>query len=267
MTVKFCPIASGSKGNCVYVGTKNTHILIDAGISGKRIQQGLNQLGIEGSKLDAIFITHEHSDHIKGAGILSRRFDIPIFATTETWNYMDRNNSLGAISQKNKMLVYKDEKIIMNDLLIRPFEIPHDGSEPVAYSIVANNYKLAVATDIGYITDDIVENLADLDILLIESNHDVEMLKNGSYPHYLKKRILSKEGHLSNVCTGQLLVQIMNNKLKHVFLGHLSDENNSPFTALTTVTDILEANDVKVGKDDLNLYIACRDSNSEVLIL
>lgn len=266
MGVKFCPIASGSNGNCIYIGSDSTKILIDAGVSGKKIENRLSEIGVDASKIDGIFLTHEHEDHIQGAGILSRRFDIPIYTTENTWEYINRNKCIGKVVDKNKVVIYKNEKVVINDLVIKPFEIPHDSSEPVAYTVLLDNYKLAVATDIGHVTNELIENLLDTDVLLIESNHDIEMLKNGRYPDYLKNRILGNNGHLSNVSTGQALSKIISKRLKHVFLGHLSEKNNHPLIALNTVTSILEANNIKVG-NDLNLHVACRESVSQALVL
>ncbi len=264
MSVKFCPIASGSSGNSIYIGSDHTHILIDAGLSGKRIEKGLHELQIEGNKLDAIFITHEHSDHIKGAGILSRRFNIPIYATYGTWNVMKEQNMLGTVASENIRYVYSEENCYINDMCIRPYAIPHDASEPVGYNVFSGNCKITVATDIGHVTDTLKENIMDSDILLLESNHDVEMLKNGSYPYVLKKRIMGNYGHLSNETAGALLVEVLSKKLKHVFLGHLSQENNNPEIAYETVYNIINRS-VLSGKSHLKLYLANRESNSRTV--
>lgn len=264
MSVKFCPIASGSSGNSIYVGTEQTHILFDAGLSGKKIEQGLDELKVSGKSLDALFITHEHNDHIKGAGILSRRFDIPIYATQGTWDGMI--DSIGEIAQKNIKIIYGGENCVINDICVHPFNIPHDAAEPVGFSIFADKCKMTIATDLGHITDTIKENVIDSDILLLEANHDVEMLKNGPYPYYLKKRILGDNGHISNATAGELLSEIMNKKLKYIYLGHLSAENNIPHLAYETVAKILENNKIKLGTY-LKMDMASRHSNSREIIL
>lgn len=266
MPVKFCSIASGSNGNSIYIGTESTNILIDAGMSGIKIEKGLKEINVDPSNIDAIFITHEHSDHILSAGILSRRHNIPIFASSKTWDVMEKFNKLGKIKDCNKRYVYKEEKCILNDICIRPFEIPHDAVEPMGYSIFAENYKISIATDIGHVTDIIKEHIYDSDVLLIESNHDIEMLQNGSYPYKLKQRVLSDFGHLSNNTTGNLLTEIMSSRLKHIYLGHLSGENNKPKLALDTVTNILEENNISIHKM-FKLSIACRGAVSEPLCL
>lgn len=262
MAVRFCSVASGSSGNSIYAGTEHTHILFDAGLSGKRIQEGLGEIGIDGTQIDALFITHEHSDHIKGAGILSRRFDIPIYATPGTWEAME--GQLGAISYENKQFVYQGEHCVINDLCVKPFAIPHDAAEPVGYSVFTDTCKMTIATDIGHITDTLRENLMDSNILLLESNHDIQMLKNGSYTWALKQRVLGENGHLSNVMAGQLLSEVMSGKLEQVFLGHLSGDNNFPSLALRTVKEVLEKNGISVEKN-FQLELAHRHKVSRMI--
>ncbi len=266
MSVQFCPLASGSSGNCIFVGTEQTKILIDAGLSGKRIENNLSSIRVLPSEIDAIFITHEHIDHVRGAGILSRRYDIPIYATGRTWEYMDNSSLLGKVELKNKRYVYAEETCTINDISVLPFEIPHDASEPVGYSLKACNHKISVATDIGHASDTIKENLADSTVILLESNHDVDMLMNGAYPQNLKRRILGKNGHLSNVSAADLLTSIMSEKIKHVFLGHLSEENNHPTLAFETVKNILENNKISIGSY-LNLSMAERYTASKLIEL
>ncbi|MDR2940727.1 MAG: MBL fold metallo-hydrolase [Clostridiales bacterium] len=253
--MKFCSIASGSDGNCIFVSSGSTKILIDSGLSGITIQKSLLGIGVEPSEIDAIFITHEHKDHIHGAGILSRRFSIPIYACEQTWFNM--NTFIGPISEKNKHYIYRQESCFINDMKIVPFEIPHDAISPVGYTIFTEGCKISVATDIGHITDTIKQNISDSDILLIESNHDLDMLKNGPYPYVLKKRIMGGFGHLSNDACGHLLVDIMSEKLKYIFLGHLSRENNNPSLAYKTVSSILTENNIDIG-GNLQLSVANR---------
>lgn len=245
MAINFCSIASGSSGNSIYVGGVYTHILIDAGLSGKKITDGLKKINISGDKINAIFITHEHSDHIKGAGILSRRYNIPIYATAGTWIGMEEK--LGDIEQENKRFVLKDEDCVIGDLCIHAYEIPHDANEPVGYSIMDGKNKVTVATDIGHITNIIKANIKGSNALLLEANHDVNMLKAGNYPYHLKRRILGKFGHLSNESSGNLLAEVVDGKLKHILLGHLSQENNFPDLAFETVAGILKTNGISLG--------------------
>lgn len=258
MRLEFCTIASGSSGNCTYIGTEHTKILIDAGISGRKIEEGLAELKLTGEAIDALFITHEHVDHIKGAGILSRRFDIPVFATAETWAAME--GSLGKIAPSNKRVIYADEVCPVNDICVKPFAIPHDAAEPVGYTVFNGARKITLATDIGHVTDTVRENIEGSDLLLLESNHDIDLLRKGSYPWPLKQRILGEKGHLSNAAAGELLAEVMTGKTKYVFLGHLSEENNDPHLAYETVEKILRQNRIEVGKH-LKMDMASRSRN------
>lgn len=246
MAVQLCTLASGSSGNSTFIGTKHTRILIDAGVSGKKIEQGLAQMKLTGNDIDGLFITHEHSDHIKGAGIFSRRFNVPIYATYETWAAMEA--SLGNILPSNKRFVYTEENCLINDICVKPFSIPHDAVDPVGYNIFAGGKKVTLATDIGHVTEELRQNIAESEILLLEANHDEQMVQSGAYPWHLKKRILSNEGHLSNTSAGELLASVMDGKMKHVLLGHLSQENNEPRLAFATVEKILQKNKIIVGK-------------------
>ena len=259
--MKFCPVASGSSGNCCYIGTETTHLLVDAGLSGKRIEAALTSIGI--NSVSGILVTHEHSDHVSGAGILSRRYNLPVYATKNTWRFLLRHGTIGNISTELRKTVTPGQPELIGDIEIIPFDVPHDASHPVGYCFHSNGYKAAVATDIGYVTDTIRELLHNTDVLLIESNHDVEMLRNGKYPSALKERVMGSRGHLSNVATGALLAEIFSDTCRHIFLGHLSEENNRPMIALNTVQNILEAN----GKPVNRLSVADRHEPSEMIVL
>jgi len=267
MSVKFCPIASGSDGNSIYIGNDNTHILIDAGISGKRIKDGLLYgAGVDPELLDCIFITHEHTDHIQSAGVLSRRYGTSLCATEKTWAYIERHNLIGAVDSAKKYTIQVGEKFELKDIVVEAFDIPHDAAQPVGYSVYLEDKKISVATDLGSVTDNIREKLFGADIVLLESNHDLEMLKNGRYPAVLKRRIMGDRGHLSNIGAGELIAEIISDRLKHVFLGHLSAENNLPIVAMETVMTILGKNRINVGKD-LDLHLAQRSMPSGSLVL
>lgn len=262
MEMRFCALYSGSSGNSLYVGTPRTHVLIDAGLPGSRIQSALGRIGVDLQELDGILITHEHSDHIRGAGVMSRRYDLPVYATEKTWAAMDTISSLGVILPKNRRVFNKDMDFYIKDLNIQPYEIPHDAADPVGYCLYWQNKKIAVATDLGHTNQQIIQTLKDADLLVLESNHDEEMLDRGPYPYYLKKRIKGNRGHLSNTAAGRALLQLTQGRLRHVLLGHLSAENNRPDLALSTVTSILEAEGIEVGRE-LCVGMTWRDRSSD----
>lgn len=253
MELRFSTIASSSKGNCIYVGSEHTNILIDAGLSGKRIEEGLKSLELTGNDIDAIFVTHEHNDHVAGVGVLSRRYNIPVYATEGTWNNMP--NCVGAFRRNMEHTVYANELCYINDICIKAFNIPHDAAEPVGYSIFNDKNKVTIATDIGHISDSVAENIQGSSLVLLESNHDINMLKNGAYPLHLKERILGENGHLSNINAGKFLSGLDASVLKYVFLGHLSQENNTPRIAFDTVSSIVRENGVELG-GDYDMWVA-----------
>ncbi|SHH82822.1 MBL fold metallo-hydrolase [Clostridium grantii] len=259
----FCPLYSGSSGNSIFVSSEHTKILIDAGLPGKKIEMALNKINREASEIDAIFITHEHSDHIKGVGVLSRRYDIPIYANQCTWEEMA--GKLGNIKEKNIKIMDSDY-VIINDMKITKYNISHDAVEPVGYTVEAENKKICVATDLGYFSDEVKEAISGADIVLLESNHDVQMVKFGPYPYNLKRRILSDVGHLSNDDCGKAIVHIAKGNCKRIILGHLSKTNNHPQLAYETVLSVLRENNVELNKD-LCVDMAKRDMPSECIEL
>ena len=264
--MKFCSIASGSSGNCIYAGSADTSVLIDAGISGKRIEQGLNDLELTTADVDGILITHEHSDHIKGLGVLARRYGLPVYATAGTIGALREMTSVGKIPEGLFHPVRADESFMIGDLEVRPFNISHDAAEPVGYRIGHNGKAAAVATDMGCYSDYTIECLKDLDVLLIESNHDVRMLEAGRYPYYLKRRILGEKGHLSNETAGRLLCRVLHEGIREIFLGHLSRENNYVELAFETVCDEVTLGDNPWRSSDFRITIAHRDSPGEVIV-
>ena len=265
--MRLVSIASGSSGNCIYIGTDNTHILVDVGISNKRIEQGLNEIGIKGSELDGVVITHEHSDHVKGLGALARKHGIPIYGTKETWKEIETMKYLGEYPKELFSPILPDTEFSIGDMKIEPFRIDHDAANPVAYRI-SNTYKsVAVVTDLGHFDQYIIEHLQRLDALLLESNHDVRMLETGPYPYYLKQRILSDYGHLSNDNAGKLLNYILHDKMKYILLGHLSKENNYEKLAYETVKLEIDQGDHKYQSKDFCISVAKRDMMSEIVTI
>lgn len=233
--MKLCSIASGSSGNCIYVGSNNTNLLIDAGVSAKRIENGLNEIEILPDTLQGILITHEHSDHVSGLGILARRYHIPIYATYETARAISQIKSLGEIPQELYHYIQPDEAFMINDICVEPFATSHDASNPVCYTMQSDGQKVGIATDLGKYDDYIVSKLTDSEVLYIEANHDVNMLMVGKYPYYLKQRILGDRGHLSNDTSADLISKLIHPKLQSILLAHLSKENNYEELAYETV--------------------------------
>lgn len=263
--MRFASIASGSSGNCIYVGSDNTHILIDAGISKKRIEGGLNTMGLSLKDISGILVTHEHSDHVGGLGVVSRAYSIPIYGTAETLDNVRNQKNLGAISEDLYHDILPDCGFYIQELKINPFSISHDAANPVAYRVEMEDKSVAVATDMGIYNDYVVNNLENVDALLLEANHDVKMLEAGSYPYQLKRRILSEKGHLSNEMSGRLLSRILHDRLKHVFLGHLSKENNYDMLAYETVRLEINSDDTPYKADDFKIQVARRDMPSELV--
>lgn len=263
--MRMCSIASGSSGNCIYAGSETTHILIDTGISGKRTEDGLNKLNLTGKDLDGIFITHEHADHIKGLGVLARKHGVPIYCTARTRDAILEDKSMGKIDTDLFCEIKPDEMYYIKDLKIQPFHISHDAADPVAYKIGYENKKCAVCTDLGIYNDYIIENLKHMDVLFLEANHDTHMLQVGPYPYMLKKRILGEKGHLSNEASGQLLCEVLHDKLQAIFLGHLSQQNNMPELAYETVRMEIAMSDVPYTGNDFPLYVADRNDISEIV--
>lgn len=261
--MKLCSIASGSSGNCIFAGSDSTSVLIDAGISGKRVENGLNTIGFTGRDLDGILITHEHSDHIKGLGVLARKLHLPIYATVGTIDAILGCSSLGKFPDSIFREVRADEAFKIGDLNIDPFTISHDAVEPVGYRISHNNSSVGIATDLGKYDEYIIRHLEGLDALLLEANHDVNMLQVGSYPYYLKQRILSDKGHLSNCSAGQLLCKLLHDGMKEIMLGHLSRENNYEALAFETVCSEVTMGDNPYKSKDFHIQVAKREEVSK----
>ena len=260
--MKLCSITSGSSGNCIFVGSEQTSLLVDVGLSGKRIEFGLNEIDRTTSEIDGILVTHEHSDHIKGLGVIARRYNIPIYATKETISAMQQMNHLGKLPEGIFNEIKADEDYELGDLKVKPFSISHDAAMPVGYRLECGDKAIAVATDMGQYTDYIVDKLSGLNALLLESNHDVNMLQVGSYPYYLKRRILSERGHLSNENAGKLLCEILHDDLEVVLLGHLSQENNYEALAFETVCAEITMGDNPYKANDFEIKVASRDAIS-----
>lgn len=263
--MRMMTIASGSSGNCIYAGSDNTHILIDAGVSRKKIVEGLAKADISLSDISAIFVTHEHSDHIKGLGVISRKDEIPVYSTKGTIDGILNTSTLGELPADIFHSITPETDIMINDLSVRSFRVSHDANEPVAYTITCGGKKLGIATDLGFYDDYIIDNLKGSDAMLIEANHDVNLLQVGSYPYYLKQRILSNKGHLSNEASGRLIDKLLSDKVKNIFLGHLSKENNYDKLAFETVRMEIDLSDSSFNSKDFSIEVANRSEPSRLV--
>lgn len=259
--LKFYSLFSGSSGNCYLIQSNSTNILVDAGESCKKIEAALLSICVSPSSIDAIFITHEHSDHIKGLNIFCKKYHIPVFANQETWNAMlsQKEN----IAVENQQVFSIGKEIQIQDLQINSFSIPHDAVNPCGYTISCENKKMSIATDIGHMNQSIIDSLCYSSFILIEANYDPNILKCSRYPYHLKERIAGPNGHLSNVMAGKTISYLSHFGLKDVMLGHLSRENNFPELAYQTVAEQLMEN--HINENLLRLSVAKRFEVSKMV--
>jgi phosphoribosyl 1,2-cyclic phosphodiesterase len=236
--LRFCILASGSTGNATIVANDEVCLLIDAGLSAKKLEQLMKEREVEGRELQAILVTHEHSDHIKGLGALARKYKLPIYANANTWNEIDRQ--LGEIEDDQRRIMATGETVEFGSIRVESYAISHDAAEPVGYVFYEDDMKLSLATDLGYVSPKVKEKISDSDVLIIESNHDVGMLRMGRYPWNVKRRILGDTGHLSNDAAGDALCELATDRTKRVYLAHLSRDHNMLDLAKLTVHNILQ---------------------------
>ena len=261
--LNFCSLYSGSSGNSLFVETKNTKLLIDAGVSCKKIETALNDIAIDPTSIDGILITHEHTDHVQGLGTLSRKFNLPVFVNQETLDAMPKQRD--KIPEKNIKTFKVSDKFEIGDLLINPFSIPHDAANPCGFNIYKGEKKISIATDIGHMTNNILKNLEESLFIMLEANYDPEVLRCSSYPFSLKSRIAGPTGHLPNEMAGKTISYLLKSGLKNAMLGHLSKESNFPELAYQTVLDELIANNY--DENSLSLSVASRDVHSKLIKL
>lgn len=229
---KFCSLYSSSSGNCTYIGSSHGGILIDIGISAKKTAEALSEIGVDPSSIGAIFITHEHWDHINGVRVFAQRHGIKVYASEGTLNGMDE---LGVLTEKVNADIIPYSGTEVCGIHVKPFRTPHDTKESTGYSVVTpDNKRISVATDIGYVDDNVMNSIYGSDLVLLESNHDIGMLRTGPYPYFLKQRILSDHGHLSNESCAETAVKLLDSGTTRFVLGHLSKENNIPALAFET---------------------------------
>lgn len=257
---KFCNLYSGSSGNCSFVGTDNINILIDCGESQKKILTALESIGTNINQINAIVVTHEHSDHVKTLGAISKKYNIPVYANEKTFNNMPEQTEL--IKEENRKIFNTDDHFEIGDLQIHPFHIPHDAAEPCGYNIYSENNKISIATDIGHMDNSILKKLEKSKFLLLESNYEPEILKYAKYPYYLKRRISGPNGHLSNQEASDTIIKLLSTGVNNIMLGHLSKETNFPELAYKTVMDEIINNKLN---NNLTLNVASRIKPSDII--
>lgn len=259
----FCSLYSGSSGNSLFVESENTKLLVDAGVSSKKIETALINLEIDPSSINGILITHEHSDHVQGLGTFAKKFNLPVYVNQKTLDAMP--NQKDKISEKNIKIIKNEEKFEIGDLKIKPFSIPHDAANPCGFNIIHDNKKISIATDIGHMTNGIIKNLEDSIFIMLEANYDPEVLKFSKYPYILKSRIAGPTGHLPNEMAGKTIAHLLNSGLQQAILGHLSKESNFPELAYKTVIDeVISSN---YNENSLKLSVASRDIPGNKIII
>lgn len=238
MSLRFSILASGSTGNAMIVENDRVRLLVDAGLSARKIEQLMSERQTSCQEVDAILVTHEHSDHIKGLGPVARRYNLPIYANEKTWSQLDR--MIGDIDEEQRVVLPTGDTYDFDTLRVESYPISHDAADPVGYCFYDGEQKLSLVTDLGYLSPKVKEKVADSDVLILEANHDIEMLRVGSYPWNVKRRILGDTGHLSNQAAGEALGELITKKTKRVYLAHLSREHNMLDLAKMTVNHVLE---------------------------
>ncbi len=263
--LKFCPLFSGSSGNATFVSDGRTRVLIDAGRSGCQIEEALRFIGEDPASLTAILVTHEHQDHIKGVGILSRRFHLPVYASEATWQAMQ--GGIGKIAPESRRVFTVGEDFYLGQLGIDSFSLPHDAVDTCGFRIWSGKASASILTDLGYLPANVIDAVSGSNLMLLESNYDPDLLRNNEHYRYaLKQRILSRKGHLSNRDCADGILRFLESGTKYFILGHLSGENNTPDLALRTNTAVMELEGLHVGKD-VNLAMAWRDRVGNVFEL
>lgn len=248
MSLRFSVLASGSTGNAFYIESDKERILVDAGLSGKQIDALFTEAKIDPAQLSRILVTHEHTDHIKGVGIVARKYNLPIYANEKTWKAME--SSLGKLTLDQKFTFNMEEVKTFGDIDVESFGVSHDAAEPMFYTFHHNGHKVALVTDLGYVSERIKKTVEDADAYIFEANHDVNMLRMGRYPWSVKQRILGDSGHVSNEDAGLALADIITDRTKRVYLAHLSLDNNMKELARMSVERILTERGITVDLCD-----------------
>lgn len=244
MSLEFSVLASGSTGNAFFIQSKDHRLLVDAGLSGKQMDLHFKEIGVDPSTLSGILVTHEHSDHIKGVGIFARKYNLPIYANEKTWKAMD--GKLGKLSTDQKFHFATDSVQTFGDIDVESFRVSHDAAEPMFFAFHKNDTKVALVTDLGYVSERIKKVVEGADAYIFEANHDVDMLRMSHYPWSVKQRILGDLGHVSNIDSGLALADIIGNETERIYLAHLSQDNNMKDIARMTVDQVLQERGIDV---------------------
>ena len=263
MSLRFLSLASGSSGNCYFLGTEEYGILLDAGISIRTIRKIFKDYNIEGGQIMGVFVTHDHADHIKSVGILGEKYNIPVYATEKVHTGIKQSRYVEEKLFGSKRIIEKEIPIEIRDFRITAFEIPHDSTENVGYLIEFGEHKIVLATDVGHISDTVARYIRIATHLIIEANYDLEMLITGKYPPFLKERIMNGTGHLSNKETAEFLAANFDLHLKNIWLCHLSKDNNHPELACKTLEMAFAQYGIRVGKD-VNISALKRSNPSDM---
>lgn len=261
MPLKVCSLFSGSSGNSTLIAGEHSKILIDCGVSARACELALFNVGVKPETIKGIFITHEHSDHIKGIGIMSRKYNIPIYANEKTWEAMA--DKVGDVSLSCRREVVNNSEIFIDDLCVSNFKTSHDAADSIGFSVQKDAKKVSIVTDTGYITPAIMNAVVGSQLILLESNYDKEMLAGCGYPATLKQRIAGKKGHLSNDDCAATILELMNSNIRYILLSHLSKDSNTPEVAYHTVSSTLESKKIFIG-NDIMVDMTYRDRSTHV---
>lgn len=265
--LKFISIGSGSSGNSYYLSTGTDELLIDAGVGIRTLKKYLHEKGVQIDSISKILVTHDHADHIKSVGVMSLKYGVDVYATSEVHKGIVRNYSVHEKVPADRVkVIEKGVRIKLGDFYVTPFKVPHDSSDNVGYCIEVDDVTFCLMTDIGHVTDEMKKYISEANYLVFEANYEKEQLRDGNYPQYLKERIAGPNGHLSNDECGEALALNATEKLKHVWLCHLSEENNHPVNAQKTVERVLRSYGIIAGVD-FKLEVLKRKTASEVFTL
>ncbi len=254
MSLQFSILASGSTGNAFYIQSHEQRLLIDAGLSGKQMDLHFKTIGVDPATLSGILVTHEHSDHIKGVGIFARKYNLPVYANAKTWQAMEKG--IGKLTTDQKFHFDSDTVRTFGDMDVESFRVSHDAAEPMFFTFRRGKSKVALVTDLGYVSERIKKTIEGADAYIFEANHDVDMLRMSHYPWSVKQRILSDVGHVSNVDSGLALADVIGNETERIYLAHLSQDNNMKDIARMTVDQVLQERGIDVPLMDTDPTVA-----------